>query len=446
MHNEISKMLPASAGQRLLWAFERRHGESGAMNIAIVVRLCQQLDKDAMQRALHAIVARHQSLRTSLVWQSRKLVQIISPSWRPELKCIDFQHAVDPDKALKDALQCELTTNISLTDGPIRASIFTLENNSHILCLNIHHFVTDSVSNGIVLYELGQLYLLECGEDHSTLPDVNWQYSDWSAWQNEQIEGSERDRYIKFWNGVLQDAEPPHFPVLASVSDGARLTAHEYIQMDTKLFQLMGEIAKKQRASLFSVILAIFYIAISRITKQKDITVSTMLNDRLRPEIFSTVGYFVSVVPLRVKFSESDTFLDFVRLCRNSIFNAMQNQVMPMHMLSSGLNQSGKSRVDDVVIQLLGNPANTPNPFAPWEDMKPDIGGGRTFGLEVVVQPIADIWHVSVLYNSSQYEKSFIATLLSHFNEAASCALNKPTDSLASFLWIEEQSEVNEVT
>ena len=59
--------LPASWAQQRLWFFDQLEGGTSAYNVPLVLRLRGSLDEDALLRALHEIVQRHEVLRTTFV-------------------------------------------------------------------------------------------------------------------------------------------------------------------------------------------------------------------------------------------------------------------------------------------------------------------------------------------------------------------------------------------
>src|SRR5438876_2443076 len=58
---------PLSFAQQRLWFLDRFEGGSAAYHMAGAVRLCGELNRDALERAINEIVARHESLRTRFV-------------------------------------------------------------------------------------------------------------------------------------------------------------------------------------------------------------------------------------------------------------------------------------------------------------------------------------------------------------------------------------------
>ena len=195
----------------------------------------------------------------------------------------------------------------------------------------------------------------------------------------------------------------------------------------------MTRLAKKERATLFSVILALFYTTLCRQTAQTDLTVTTLLSERNRPEVLSTVGYFVNAVPLRTAFSTSNSFVELLRACRTTLFGAIQHQTMGFHVLPRTVSRKAHIRMDDVVVQMMGDAVEFPEPFEPFH-RRPDLDGGGTFDLELVIWPLLGSSPVNVLYRTRRFDGLFIRDLIADFCEVAKLAVADPSLSIRNLV------------
>src|SRR5436190_18310933 len=71
------KETPLSSGQLRLWFLEQLEPGTALYNMPMVLRLKGPLDTEALQRAVNALVARHESLRTRFVCQGEYPVQVV---------------------------------------------------------------------------------------------------------------------------------------------------------------------------------------------------------------------------------------------------------------------------------------------------------------------------------------------------------------------------------
>src|SRR5215211_6013908 len=88
--NGFARPIPTSSGQRRLWFLEQMEPGSPLYNIPYLIRLSGQLDERALDRALAAVVERHESLRTNFVAVGSEPTQVIKTSWTLDLPVTDL--------------------------------------------------------------------------------------------------------------------------------------------------------------------------------------------------------------------------------------------------------------------------------------------------------------------------------------------------------------------
>jgi hypothetical protein len=425
----------AGTAQRLLWAFERRRGNaSGALNDPVVVRLRRALQLPALESALQLLVERHDALRTRMLWQPPRLMRSLSADWGPRLAVVDLRRHAAPLQELESQLGAELARDIASTDWPLRATLWQLAADDHVLCLNIHHNATDFSSGDVLRSDLALLYRRHCGESVELPSQRGWPYWDWVDWHSRQLEEPNRSRLIEYWTSQLDGATEPSFPEAKTQPTVAHgLTGYESSRFGDGVFEALLELAQRERTSPFGLLLAVFYVALARRTKQTDLMVTSLLSERIRPELSSTVGCLVTLVPLRTTLQLTDSFRDVVRATRRTLFGAIEHQAMPFQLLPAAVHRNARIRIEAVALQLMGDRAAFPAPFEPL-DWRPDFGGGRTFDLEVVIQPIWGIPHVNVLYGTHRFDKTLIQRLVADIHDIAARVIAEPAVELAALL------------
>src|SRR5689334_21432520 len=73
---EQAQILPVSLSQQRLWLLAQIEPGSAAYNIWVGLRLRGALNRDPLEKSLHAIVDRHESLRTTFDIRDAKPVQV----------------------------------------------------------------------------------------------------------------------------------------------------------------------------------------------------------------------------------------------------------------------------------------------------------------------------------------------------------------------------------
>ncbi|HEY0603423.1 MAG TPA: amino acid adenylation domain-containing protein, partial [Herpetosiphonaceae bacterium] len=204
--------LPLSFSQQRLWFLDQFDQGTPAYNMVNSVRLRGELHVPALRQALDEIVRRHESLRTIFALQDGQAVQLILPPTGATFRRIDLrEHA--PAERLDQArwiVAAETQHAFDLAAGPLfRATLIQLEPQSHILCLNVHHIVSDGWSESIFLRELAAIYHAFRAGESSPLPALPIQYADFACWQQRLLKGAYLEQQLDYWRAQLGDEYAP---------------------------------------------------------------------------------------------------------------------------------------------------------------------------------------------------------------------------------------------
>src|SRR5207245_4157334 len=165
-------------------------------------------------------------------------------------------------------------------------------------------------SIGVLFRELAQLYAAYATGSPAALPSLSVQYSDYAEWQRQRLQGSRLGPLLAYWKQRLQDASA----VLELPIDHPRPPVQTYsgalqtMVLSQTLSRDLQELAAKENATLFMVLLAAFKILLARYTGQDDIVVGTPIAARTCREIEGLIGFFVNTLALRTDLSGNPAF------------------------------------------------------------------------------------------------------------------------------------------
>ena len=200
--------IPLSFAQRRLWFLDRLEGASATYTIPMALRLKGALDSAALETALGDLIARHESLRTifpdTLGVPRQLILEASAARPRVEITCVSEQ-------ALPEALAGAARQGFDLAnEPPLRAHLFALGQNEHVLLLLLHHIAGDGWSMAPLTRDLAAAYAARCRGQSPALPALPVQYADYTLWQH-QVLGREDDpdsaiaRQLAFWTSSLKD-------------------------------------------------------------------------------------------------------------------------------------------------------------------------------------------------------------------------------------------------
>ncbi|MEU7688760.1 condensation domain-containing protein, partial [Streptomyces spectabilis] len=136
--------LPLSYAQRRLWFLNRLEPGSGAYNMALALRLTGRLDREALRAALADVMERHESLRTVFPERDGEPEQLVRATTAATVPLTLTDIAED---GLAAALHAAVQEGFDLAaELPLRATLFPVAADSHVLLLVLHHVAGDGWS------------------------------------------------------------------------------------------------------------------------------------------------------------------------------------------------------------------------------------------------------------------------------------------------------------
>lgn len=378
---------PATVGQRLLWMMDHYRGaaEYGAFNCPVLCRIRGRVDRDALGAAVDALVVRHEALRTVFTGRGRDLVQRVSDEVGAPIAWRDTAGCPDPRAAADDEIAVELRTGIDVRRSTVRATAWRVSDTETVLCLNLHHMVTDAWSTGVLFRELRTLYAR--GGDPAGLPPVRWQYTDFAHWQQRRIDEGALDRQLAYWRRQLDGARLARLPRRRTDAAVGGSTGVAAVEVSGAATGRLRDLARNRRTTLFAVLLAAYFARLHEVCDQRDVTVASLFANRPRPETHGTVGFLANMVMLRARAADAAPRA-LIAAAHATAVGAFAHQEQPFQLLPPHLVDQGGMRADDVVFQVVTDPQHRGHAGgAAFELLVPEAIGSR-FGFELAVAPL----------------------------------------------------------
>ncbi|MFQ3244133.1 MAG: amino acid adenylation domain-containing protein [Arenicella sp.] len=333
--------LPLSFIQERLWFIDQLVPNDPSYNIPGAVAFSGELDIDHLEQAFNLIIARHENLRTLFPSQKGQAQQCILDFLDFKLERIDLSHYKSHGTRHKKAqklCQLEAATPFDLAKGPlIRGQIITLAAQEHILMLTMHHIITDELSVGILIKELG--LIMDCLQKGQSpdLPPLPIQYLDYSIWQRKLLEedGLLQQQLI-YWQEKLAGV-PESLNLMTDyprprIQDSSGATSKVF-RLDTKLTSKLKGLAKQQGCTLFMTLLAAFKVLLYRYTSQEDICLGSPIANRQYEETKNLIGMFVNTIALRSQVGGETSFNALLTQVKTTCLEAYEHQDTPFEKI-----------------------------------------------------------------------------------------------------------------
>ncbi|AJE43577.1 non-ribosomal peptide synthetase [Streptomyces nodosus] len=356
--------LPVSFTQQRLWFLNRLEGPSPTYNLGVSLRFTGQIDRDALQEALHDVLVRHESLRT--VFQDHDGVPV--------------QRIVAPDRARLHIPVTELTEpelDATLTSAarrgfdleselPVRAELFVLSPTEQVFLILVHHIVADGWSFASLVSDFSRAYTARRSAHAPEWTPLPVQYADYALWQREVLGDIEDPdsvlaRQIDHLRSTLAGLPdqldlPSDRPRPAVPSHGGGFVP---ITVPPEVHARLLEIARASGASLFMLMQAALGALLHRMGGGTDIPIGTSVAGRNDESLVDLIGFFVNTLVLRNDLSGDPTFRQLLGRVREADLPAYAHREVPFELLVETLKPE-RSLSRHPLFQVLLNFENTP--------------------------------------------------------------------------------------
>jgi len=327
--------LPCSYQQQGLWFLHQMHRTSAVYHVPFALRLHGALDVPALERAVHALVVRHEPLRTRFVEEDGVPLQVIGPP--PSTLSLPVTQIEAEDA--EDWASIQAHAPFDLAAGMLfRAALARIAAEEHVLVLVVHHIVVDGWSVRIMAGELALLYAAETGGDDAGLAPLSVQAVDHAAWQRDRLDAAELERQVGHWSARLAGLPTLDFPAdrpRPAQPTGAGAAAAR--QIPDELAAAVRAWARASQGSLLAVVQAALLIVLHRYTGKDDLVIGSIFTGRTSTEIEPLVGFFANTLVLRTDIGGQPSFAELVRRSHDTVLDAAAHQEVPFSLIVDAL-------------------------------------------------------------------------------------------------------------
>ncbi|MBL4672285.1 MAG: AMP-binding protein, partial [Arenicella sp.] len=213
--------------------------------------------------------------------------------------------------------------------------MYKLDESEYVLFIGFHHIISDGWSNHIFLAELAFYYdAIQNGNHEAELPASALQYKDFAVWQRRCLEDGYKEHLLRYWRQQLDG-----WQVLNLIHDNQRSakltrTGSRYVMwLEPDLVGAVKAVSQQQSVTLFTQLLSVFYVLMSKLSGQTDICLGTDVANRTRQEVEGLIGFFVNQLVLRADLSDNPSYDDFVARIKQTTLDAYQHQDLPFDIL-----------------------------------------------------------------------------------------------------------------
>ncbi|WP_159403883.1 condensation domain-containing protein [Streptomyces sp. NRRL S-646] len=405
--------LPMSFGQERLWFLGELAPDQPFYNVALGFRLRGPVDVARLSRALSTIVERHTVLRTTFGRVAGAPRQLVHGAAPVDVPVVDVTGA---EEARTLGERFGRTLFDLGTDQLLRARLYRIATEDHVLVIASHHIAADGWSLSVLCEELETLY---AGGEARVL-DV--QFADVAEWQRRRLRGPVLEELSSYWKERLDGLRPLELPIDRPRPQTLNYVGHRLdFTLPADLVTALEEVAKRGSATLFMVFLAAFDALLSLWSGTPDVSVGVPVAGRSYRELEHLIGFFANWLVLRTDCGGDPSYLELLARVREGVHDALNHQDLPFEKLVEELapvRDLSRNPLVQVLFQVV-QPTDSGSAAA----ARLDLDGVRVdpFHLDLVttradlelhlIEEDGEDWHGLVVYSADLFDEVTIRRL-----------------------------------
>jgi len=409
-----------SSAQERLFVLHRLAPQDTSYNLSRGIEFIGDMDKEVVEAAIRKLIKRHECLRTSFDILDNKSIQKVHGHVDFKLQYYDLT----TDGCFKEEIISRFVQPFNLGKPPLmRAALIKVKEKRYILMTDFHHIITDAHS--ILFIFVRDFTALSMEE---ALPPLEYQYKDFSRWQNRQKYLPAMKRQEEFWLEEFKKG----VPVLNLPLDYKRPVTHSFegdwviFPLDASVTEGFRKLLLEEEATLFMGLLAVYNLLLFKLSGQEDIVVGTPAAGRSHPDLQPVMGMFVNMMVLRNFPAGEKTFTRLLKELKARTIKAFENQNYQFEDLVEKLALEripGRNPLFDVNISLQSVAEKSAQMTGKEGEYLDIETRASKFDLSLEFIEIGDSLHCKFEYKTKLFKRETIERFVTYFKEIVSAVI-----------------------
>ena len=340
---EEQEYYQVSNAQRRLFHEEEKTGNTGLYNIPELHEIEYDICPKDIEHIFFELMQKHEVLSTRFFYVEDVLMQqrLTIDEINVPLTVLDISDEKDKKKRIKKEYETFASEPFELVNNLLwKVCLIKTGEERSILMINLHHTIYDGASKAILFEDFLNLLAGQEKKEASTMAPNKIDYKDYTAWHRKTIAAKHQGSVAEYWKNKVIDFPTFDFPhkqvPKKNISNNSTCLS---VDMGTSLSNKIKAIARQNRASLYTVLLAGVKAILYKYTGKNDLSVLIPVDGRKQMELQKMVGLFTNTLPIRTTFAENSSFTDLVGNVKTELQGAIQHQMYPFDLLIKDIRE-----------------------------------------------------------------------------------------------------------
>lgn len=311
--------------QKNIWFTEELYKGTSISNISGTVRINKEVNFIALKDAVKELVRNNEVLRSKILINSENVPEQCFAKFRDfKVEFVEVENEKELEILVKKLVKVPFDINDEFL---FKFTMFKFPNGKGG-CNIIHsHLISDAWSSTLICSKLIDNYIKILNNEEITTNDFTYK-----TYIEEEKKYLNSERYIKdkeYWQEKYNKL--PKFATLYNEGNetlNCNANRVEYKINENKSKEIL-DFCKDNKISIYSFLISIYSIYISRITKLDKITLGTPILNRKNIKEKNTLGMYISTIPIDIELKGQETAKELFNNTSKEIMSTLRHQRYP---------------------------------------------------------------------------------------------------------------------
>ncbi len=422
---------PASTVQARFYSIQKAQPDSVAYHVPFCLKL--EGDRSRLASVLNEVLSAHEAFRTAFAVENGQVVQKLFPFVPLDIP----ERNLNDGETVGDALR-DFVRPFCMERAPLVRAQIVCEGDEAWLLLDMHHSIVDGASTGVLSRHFQAVY------DGKRVQEPR-QYHDYSLWDAQQ------DRSVQkaFWENALS-GELPQTVLPYEKTQQPPVAALYNERISKELTYALRSLARETGCTEYMLLLSAVMVVLARYSSSEDITVGTVVANRMHADTTQMVGMFVNTLLMRAQPKAELRFAEFLEQVKEFTAKALQYQDYPFDAVVDYLRKNGVYEETSFLPVMFSMQERSKLSFGGKdfyaEAVESTTGEGK-FDLSIDVLTEDEGYVFSMDYRANKLSEESVRRFFGHVEQVLKTVTAEPQTKLSEIdiLCAEEKSRILDI-
>lgn len=327
--------------QKGFWILDKKNTSEYNNNfVTLTYRIKGKLNIERLNKAFQEIINRHEVFRTVFMEIDGIPKQKIINKFEYNINLVDISNKQNQESEIQSIVDEHAKIKNNLSTLPLfKFTIIKKSSGESVLLFFVEHIIFDGTSITNFFNELALAYGISNESSIHSLPEIRFQYRDYSDWHNSYLQSDKGKADKEYWLETFK--EKPSLPDIPA--DFQRRAVQSLngdslkFNFEADLYKKITEICKQHNTTLFNFLTAALKILIFKYTKQNDLVFGTVSASRQPQEIEENIGCYIKNLAIRSNIDSEKSFTSYLKQINDTTLTAFEHQQYSLDLLLSEL-------------------------------------------------------------------------------------------------------------